>query len=82
MTTNQFNNEVGALINRAMKEGVAKRQMTTVDVAGVLAGAATEVLRAFSQAIRDADKIQAQAGEMTNIIIPLKPNERQNPKIR
>jgi len=77
MNANQFNNEVGSLINRAMKDGVAKRQMTTVDVAGVLTGAATEVLRAVSQAIRDADKIQAQAGELTNIIIPLnKKDER------
>jgi hypothetical protein len=80
MNTNQFNNEVGGLINRAMKEGVAKRQMTTVDVAGVLTGAATEVLRAIGQAIRDADKVQAQAGELTNIIIPLKPNERKKPQ--
>ena len=80
MNTNQFNNEVGGLINRAMKEGVAKRQMTTVDVAGVLTGAATEVLRALGQAIRDADKVQAQAGELTNIIIPLKPNERKKPQ--
>lgn len=75
MNVQQFNNEVGGLINRAMKDGVAKRQMNTVDVAGVLSGAATEVLRAFSQAIRDADKVNAQAGEMTNIIIPLKPNK-------
>jgi hypothetical protein len=71
MNAHQFNNLIGACINLATKEGVAKQQMTTIDVAGVLTGAATEVLRALGQAIRDTDKVQAQAGELTNIIIPL-----------
>lgn len=76
MNAQQFNAIIGAAINEGMKQGVAKHKMTTLQMAEILSGSATCLLRAVNAAMADDSAVHKQTTELTNIIIPLKKNEK------
>ena len=79
MNAQQFNNAVSALINIALKDGVAKRQMNTIELCEILAGNCASVLRIASEATRKPAEDDKKAKELTNIIIPFPKNFKLPP---
>ena len=72
MNAQEFNNTINFFINHALKEGVAKGKMSTLDCAGILSNHVTGLLKLLHQAqIQAAQSAQAQDdAKSTEIIIP------------
>lgn len=52
MNLAEFNTELGKLVNRAMKEGVAARKLTPVEIIGSLEFQKAEIIRHFQDLAR------------------------------
>ena len=76
MNANQFNHVIISAVNKALREGVAKQRMTSLDIAGILSIYVTGVLDMIGQAQQAAMLAQKsnEAKELTDIIIPLPKN--------
>ena len=76
MNANQFNQVITGVVNEALREGVAKQRMTSLDIAGILSNHVTGVLAMIGQAQQAAMLAQknGEAKALTDIIIPLPKN--------
>jgi hypothetical protein len=79
MTSPQFNSIINGVINEAMKTGVAKGKMSTIDVAGILTTHVTNLLQLMNQAQAAAAVAHKQAEDLESaeIIIPFPKPEKK-----
>jgi hypothetical protein len=52
MNASEFNTELGKLLDRAMREGVAQRKMGPIEVVGILECVKGDFIRNFQDAAR------------------------------